>query len=214
MNIKVSIYTSKDSWMNKYSSKLSETLKREGFDIHLPSNFSELESSDFCFLLSCFEILPPNVLRKSKHNLVVHASDLPKGRGWSPMSWQILSGESNITISLLEAGEKVDSGDIYLQKSINLSGGELVSDWRHLVGVTSIEMCVQFLKEYPELLTQKIVQNGEPTYYAKRKPKDSELDVTKSIQEQFNLLRIVDNERYPAYFYLNGKRYTVKIYSD
>ena len=35
----------------------------------------------------------------------------------------------------------------------------------------------------------------------KRTPADSEIDPGKSILEQFNLLRIVDSERYPAFFY-------------
>ena len=29
--------------------------------------------------------------------------------------------------------------------------------------------------------------------------------------QQFNLLRVVDNERYPAFFELDGRRYTIQI---
>ena len=41
-----------------------------------------------------------------------------------------------------------------------------------------------------------------------------ELNVSKTIKEQFNLLRVCDNERYPAFFYLNNKKYIIKIYGD
>lgn len=33
----------------------------------------------------------------------------------------------------------------------------------------------------------------------------------KTIREQFNFLRVVDNERYPVYFELNGMQFVLKI---
>ena len=52
------------------------------------------------------------------------------------------------------------------------------------------------------------------TFYRKRTPSDSCLDINKSINEQFNLLRVVDNERYPAFFKKNNIKYVVKIYKE
>ena len=54
-------------------------------------------------------------------------------------------------------------------------------------------------------------QEGVATYYERRTPKDSELDINRSIKDQFNLLRIVDNERYPAFFYIGDKKYKISI---
>lgn len=56
-------------------------------------------------------------------------------------------------------------------------------------------------------------QRGEPSLYPKRTAKDSELDITKSIESQFDLLRIVSNEEFPAFFYKNGKKFVLKIYA-
>jgi methionyl-tRNA formyltransferase len=55
------------------------------------------------------------------------------------------------------------------------------------------------------------MQSGESSFYPKRSPADSMIDINKTIIEQFNLLRIVDNERYPAYFDWLGKRYYLRI---
>ena len=49
------------------------------------------------------------------------------------------------------------------------------------------------------------------TYYSKRSPEDSRLDPNKSISEQFNLLRVCDPARYPAFFEMNGFRYQITI---
>ena len=52
-----------------------------------------------------------------------------------------------------------------------------------------------------------------PSYWPKRKPEDSEIDISKSIDQQFNLLRVSDNERYPAFFYKNGKKFKLTMES-
>ena len=73
-------------------------------------------------------------------------------------------------------------------------------------------MILEFIKN--KTIIQGKVQEGESTFYSKRGPKDSELDIDKTIDEQFNLLRVVDNERYPAFFRKNGQKYFIKIYKD
>jgi methionyl-tRNA formyltransferase len=57
-----------------------------------------------------------------------------------------------------------------------------------------------------------MAQRGEPgPYLHRRTPEHSRLDVHKTIAEQFDLLRVVDNERYPAFFEYRGTRYRLKI---
>lgn len=51
---------------------------------------------------------------------------------------------------------------------------------------------------------------GKESFYPKRSPKDSELDINKSLNEQFNLLRIASNEDFPAFFYKDGKKFILK----
>ena len=55
-------------------------------------------------------------------------------------------------------------------------------------------------------------QIGEESFFKKRGAEDSELDTEQSIKDQFNLLRVVDNEKYPAFFEHLGKKYILKIY--
>jgi methionyl-tRNA formyltransferase len=57
-------------------------------------------------------------------------------------------------------------------------------------------------------------QHGEVSYYKRRSKSSSELNPNLSIKDQFNLLRVVDNERYPAFFFLNGQKYIIKIFKD
>jgi len=74
----------------------------------------------------------------------------------------------------------------------------------------TLAMCIDFLENY-ESLKKPVKQVGEESFYEKRTPKSSELDIHKSIKEQINLLRIVSNEEYPAFFMLDGHKYILKI---
>ena len=57
-------------------------------------------------------------------------------------------------------------------------------------------------------------QKGKITNYRRRKPTDSKLNINKSLKEQFNLLRIVDNKKYPAYFEYKDQKYILKIFKS
>ena len=185
-----------NSWIIPYAEKLVNFLKESGHDSNLIHKHGEVVEGDILCLLGCEKIF--KALDKNKHNLVVHESDLPKGKGWSPLTWQILEGKNEIPITLFEAAEGVDSGSIYLQNIVFLSGNELNDEIRQKQGEATIDLILKFIKEYPKVEGKE--QQGEETYYPKRTPKDSELDINKSISEQFNLLRVCDNERYTAWF--------------
>lgn len=208
---KITILTDENSWMEPYIRLLVQQWAGQRHQVVVQTCVSDAESADFCFGLSLGKIVPKVVRDRFRHVLVVHASDLPNGRGWSPMSWKILAGESVIPLTLLEAEDEVDSGAIYLQNRIHLSGTELSNEWRERLGLAVIQLCAKWLEDYPTILESATEQNGAATFYAKRTAADSQLDVDRTIAEQFNLLRIVDNERYPAFFLYKGKKYILRI---
>ena len=168
------------------------------------------ESYDIVFILSYHNLIKNEYLKKNKHNIVIHASALPKGKGWAPMFWQILEDKECIPFTMFEVNEGVDSGDIYIQEDLKLTGYELNNELREKQANHILDMCLKFINNYTRYKTAT-KQSGIETFYKKRGAKDSELDISKSIDEQFNLLRIVDNENYPAFFYKDGKKYILKI---
>ena len=71
-----------------------------------------LVGGDILFLISCNEPISKDVRALFRATLVIHASDLPLGRGWSPHIWQVLEKKRFIKVTLLEAADLVDSGSI------------------------------------------------------------------------------------------------------
>ena len=48
--------------------------------------------------------------------MLSHPSNLPKGRGFSPIAWEILNNSDKLTFTLFETNEKVDDGETTIKK--------------------------------------------------------------------------------------------------
>ena len=211
---KIVILSDSKSWMNSTIKLMMSHWKEAGHNILWSHCLQNITAADFCFCLSFSNLVPFKIRRQFKHTLVVHESDLPAGKGWSPLSWQILEGKSRIPITLFEAAEQIDSGQIYAQYWVDLEGHELIDELRAKQASATREICQWFIDHYPESLSGARAQKGKESFYMRRDSEDSKLDPYKTIAEQFNLLRVVDNDRYPAFFQLNGKKFYLTIVKD
>lgn len=196
------------SWIIPYVESMLSLIRERGHDVSTIHDAEKIEKGDMAFFLSCEKIIPKSIRDRNAHNLVIHESALPKGRGWSPLTWQILEGKSHIPITLFEAEDAVDSGNIYLQDVMIFRGDELVDELRQVQGEKTIELVLRFIDDYP-LKGKK--QEGNATYYPRRRPADSALDPKLSLSDLFNRLRVADNDRYPAFFEYRGKKYFLRI---
>lgn len=199
-----------NSWILPYAESYSKSLTKKGFISKILNNHQEVENGDILILLSCEKKFTD--LSKNKNNLVIHESDLPKGKGWSPLTYQVLEGKNKIHVTLFEADKSFDGGKIYFKKFIDLNGDELIDELREKQAQMTFYLIDKFLRERPDIIGVK--QKDKETFYQRRNPSHSELDINKSILENFNLLRVVDNERYPAFFIHNNQKYIIKIFKD
>lgn len=206
------IVDNKKSWMNAYADVIVSKIVINDFDVIFQNDYNDLIKSDFTFFLSCEKKIKKEYLELSQNNLLVHESDLPNGRGWSPLTYQILDGNRIIPIALLKVANTIDAGDICLVDYMHFKGNELIDEIRKVQVSYTTNLILNYLKNYNSITCKK--QFGKPTYYKRRSKSDSELDITKSIEDQFNLLRVVDNSRYPAFFYIQGEKYIIEIYKE
>jgi len=171
----------------------------------------QIKGGDMLFLISCSEIIAASERWQYKFCLVLHASDLPKGRGWSPYIWEIARGAEFITLCLLEVESKIDSGRIWKKISIIVPKDALWNEINHLLFTAEVEMIDYAVQHFAKVQPQTQVNTDQATYFPKRTPTDSKIDVNKSIAEQFNLIRVCDPKRFPAHFDHLGKRYILKL---
>ena len=84
-------------------------------------------------------------------------------------------------------------------------------DLRQIMGDAIVALCLEFVNRYPNVLAEARAQAGVESFYPRRCPEDSRIDIDKTLREQINLLRVVDNERYPAFFEWKGCRYRLAV---
>ena len=201
-----------NNWIEPYIENFINTYKINKFNFKISFNHEKIKNNDIVFILGYTKILDECFLNYNKLNLVVHESNLPEGKGFSPIQWQILNGQNEITFTLFEAKKELDSGDIFLQKDVSFSGYELFDEIRGIQGKKTIELIQEFLNVYP--MISKKPQIGEETVFKRRKLNDDKLNIDKSIKEQFNHFRIANNDEYPLWFEIDGNKYEVKIYKE
>lgn len=210
-NLKITLISDQHSWVKDHLNELENQLIQQGHRLTIADRMEDIPVGDVVFCLGFGQLVPGHILKKNTHNLVVHESALPKGKGWSPLTWQILEGKKRIPISLIEAERKVDNGCIYLQEYMSFVGHELVDELRQIQWMHSMKLCLKFISEYPKVLANARFQKGPGSYYPRRIPEDSKLDANKNLRDQFNLMRVADNQRYPLFFEMHGNQYQLSI---
>jgi methionyl-tRNA formyltransferase len=195
-------------WLERWASQ-----KQIAHHIKIVQTKRELTGGDILFLISCHELIQDNVRSMYKATLVIHASDLPLGRGWSPHIWQILEKNHLIKVTLLEAADVLDSGAIWTQATLQLEGHETFDEINARLFDTELEL-MDFAVSHLGVVKTRMQDERTPSSYRKRTPADSQLDPTQSLADQFDLLRVADPVRFPAFFELRGHRYIIQITKD
>lgn len=172
---------------------------------------SQLGGGDILFLISCSEIIKAEDRARYKVCLVLHASDLPEGRGWSPHIWALVQGADAITLSMLEAEDGVDSGRIWRKMQIKVPKHALWDEINDILFTAEVDMIDYAIQNYSRVKPQEQAETTLATYCPKRTRQDSQIDPNKSISDQFDLIRICDPNRFPAYFEHLGHRYFLKV---
>jgi methionyl-tRNA formyltransferase len=84
---------------------------------------------DVALVLAYGRILPRGVLDAPARGCVnLHASLLPAYRGAAPIQWSIIRGETVTGISLMQMDEGLDSGPVYLKRSLPIGADETTGE--------------------------------------------------------------------------------------
>lgn len=132
-------------------------VKAKGLELGLPVHQPEsMKEEDFIRQISeyepdimivvAFRILPASLYKLSKIGTFnIHASLLPKYRGAAPINWAIINGERETGLTSFLLQDKVDTGDILLQRTIRIpedsTAGELYELLMKESPVFALETC-------------------------------------------------------------------------
>ena len=181
-----------------------------------PKFISELESLNANLqIVVAFRMLPKVVWQMPEYGTFnLHASLLPDYRGAAPINWSIINGETKTGVSTFFIDEKIDTGEVILQKETLIDGDETVGELHDKLMEIGSKLVVE---------TVSLIKNGkvktfkQPSEENKIAPKifseTCKIDWSKPINEIYNLIRGLNP--YPAAWtllYNNSDEIKVKIY--
>ena len=126
--------------------------------------------------------------------IVFHMTDLPYGRGGSPLQNLIVRGQTESQISALQVEEGIDTGPVYLKKPLSLHGtGEEIF-------VRSVPIIGAMIEEIIDKNIRPEPQSGTPTIFKRRKPGQGNLEELSDVSQVYDYIRMLDIEGYPNAF--------------
>lgn len=144
------------------------------------------------------DIVPSKILEKATC-ICFHETDLPYGRGGSPVQNLIVHGQRETVVSALKMSNELDAGPIYLKMPLSLEG--LAEE----IFIRAANIVAKMIKVIITENPTPHEQIGEPVLFKRRKPSDSTIQLAKShLIDLFNHIRMLDAESYPKAFLENG----------
>ncbi|MFC1683622.1 methionyl-tRNA formyltransferase [Candidatus Zixiibacteriota bacterium] len=162
-----------------------QNLRQEDF----VSGLTELQAD--LFVVVAFRILPREVYTMPpKGTIDLHPSMLPRYRGAAPINWAIINGETETGVSVFFIGEKIDAGDIILQRPVPIGPEETAGELSHRlarIGAQAILEAVDSIAD--DRVAGSTQPAGEPSAAPKIKREDGRIVWSRPAGQVKNLIR-------------------------
>ncbi len=163
---------------------------REELNLYMLREFNP----DFIFFPHWSYVIPAEIY-ESYTCIVFHMTDLPYGRGGSPLQNLIVRGFRKTKVSALRVREGLDTGPVYLKKEAGLEGSA-EEIFRRISKLVFEEMIPEILERDIE----PVEQMGEPVVFKRRRLEESELCASQRPEQIYDVIRMLDAEGYPKAF--------------
>jgi methionyl-tRNA formyltransferase len=123
-----------------------------------------------------------------------HMTDVPYGRGGSPLQNLILRGHHDTKISALRMTPEFDAGPVYCKEPMTLEGA--AEEIYIRAGQIAAGMIARIIREQ----ITPVPQTGEAVIFTRRKPEQSNVAQLQSLTQIYDYIRMLDAEEYPRAF--------------
>ena len=137
------------------------------------------------FIVVAFRMLPKEVWQIPAIGTInLHASLLPNYRGAAPINWAIIQGESVSGVSTFFIDEKIDTGKLLLQKTVDLEESETAGSLHDKLAVLGGQLLEETLNALEEGIEARAQQPKGSEYAAPKLNRDNtRIDWAKSLKE-------------------------------
>ena len=184
------LIVSEKSWNKELVSYLQSTMpqyafylisQKEDFTVERIGSISPVK-----IFIPHWSYIIPSAIFERYECIVFHMTDLPYGRGGSPLQNLIVRGLTATKLSALRVEVGLDTGPVYLKMDLSLSGTaeEIFVRVNKLVGKMIVEIIQNNLQPVP--------QEGDPVVFKRRKPEQSDMSGLEKLEEIFDYIRMLD----------------------
>jgi methionyl-tRNA formyltransferase len=124
-----------------------------------------------------------------------HMTDVPYGRGGSPLQNLIVRGHKNTKLTALKMVTELDAGPVYLKEDFSIESGSAEE-----IYIRATRKSAEMIKRIISEEIKPVPQQGEVTIFKRRRPEDSEIPEVASLPQLYDFIRMLDAEGYPRAF--------------
>ncbi|MDD5306756.1 MAG: methionyl-tRNA formyltransferase [Deltaproteobacteria bacterium] len=147
----------------------------------------------YVFFLHWSMLVPLEITREFEC-VCFHMTDVPYGRGGSPLQNLIVRGHRETKLTALRMVPQLDAGPIYFKEPLSLTGR--AQDIYKRAEELSVQMIRRIIEEEPDPSPQV----GEPVIFSRRKPHQSRIKEVETLSGLYDRIRMVDADGYPYAF--------------
>ena len=148
---------------------------------------------DWVFFPHWSHIIPAEVYENFRC-VIFHMTDLPFGRGGSPLQNLISRGIYETKLSAIRCVKELDAGEVYKKVPLSLWGSaeEIYLRAAELIKEMIVDLVLNPVVPVP--------QSGEIVTFQRRKPADGNVELCGSLNQVFDYIRMLDADTYPKAF--------------
>ena len=148
---------------------------------------------DFVFFPHWSWLIPKDI-HEQFECVIFHMTDVPYGRGGSPLQNLIVRGHKETVMSALKCVQDLDAGPVYMKRPLPLGGTAEEILTRAAAVIES--MIVEIVQSRPA----PVPQRGDVVHFKRRQPQDGNIGPLTDLRQVTDYIRMLDAEGYPRAF--------------
>jgi methionyl-tRNA formyltransferase len=164
-------------------------------EINSDSFYEQIREIQIDLIIICHfkKLISAKIINLPKLGCInLHPSLLPYYRGMSPQHFPIIKGESETGVTIHFVDEGIDTGDIILQKKIQINNQDYVSDLQNKMKAIYATIVVEAIDKIKTNKNEYFIQKHlEGSYFGKLKISDCIINKHFTCQQAYNLIRAV-----------------------
>ena len=180
-------------WNRELYEKWSESSSHKSYFVGRPESLAEAVAAfnpDLIFFLHWSSKIPA-AIHETYECIAFHMTDLPYGRGGSPLQHLIMSGCRQTVLSAFRVTAELDAGPVYLRRPLPLDGTA------QQIYVRATELALEMIDDIAHRRPAPVPQAGTVTTFRRRSAADSRIPPLTTEEALYDFIRMLDAEGYP-----------------